>query len=133
LRIEELGGAPVLEIYGSTETGAIATRHTAVPVAFTGHHVALAVNGEIKQAAHDVTPNLGGKVKGQVFLIPASIKAGEIARVLREGYDVSRLNDSFQELVKVLALDVRAIQFSERGCQSSLKRVKGFWSTWGFA
>jgi len=27
----------------------------------------------------------------------------------------------------------RAIQFSERGCQSSLKRVKGFWSTWGFA
>src|SRR5882672_1375354 len=27
----------------------------------------------------------------------------------------------------------RAIQFSERGCKSSLKRVKGFWSTWGFA
>jgi NAD+-dependent secondary alcohol dehydrogenase Adh1 len=28
---------------------------------------------------------------------------------------------------------VRAIQFSERGCQSSLKRVKGFCATWGFA
>ena len=28
---------------------------------------------------------------------------------------------------------VRAIQFSDRGCQSSLKRVKGFCSTWGFA
>jgi hypothetical protein len=28
---------------------------------------------------------------------------------------------------------IGAIQFSERGCQSSLKRVKGFWSTWGFA
>jgi hypothetical protein len=27
----------------------------------------------------------------------------------------------------------RAIQFSERGCKSSLKRVKGFCSTWGFA
>jgi transposase-like protein len=29
--------------------------------------------------------------------------------------------------------EFRAIQFSERGCKSSLKRVKGFWSTWGFA
>jgi hypothetical protein len=27
----------------------------------------------------------------------------------------------------------RAIQFSERGCKSSLKRVKGFCTTWGFA
>ena len=30
-------------------------------------------------------------------------------------------------------LSVRVIQFSERGCKSSLKRVKGFWSTWDFA
>src|SRR5262245_61342258 len=40
----------------------------------------------IKNAAQDVTPpgvNSGGKV----FLIPSSIKAGEIARILREGYD----------------------------------------------
>jgi imidazolonepropionase-like amidohydrolase len=28
---------------------------------------------------------------------------------------------------------VRAIQFSERGCKSSPKRVKGFCATWGFA
>jgi hypothetical protein len=35
-----------------------------------------------------------------------------------------------EEAQQVLA---RAIQFSERGCKSSLKRVKGFWSTWGFA
>src|SRR2546421_9241220 len=28
---------------------------------------------------------------GQVFLIPSSIKPGEIARVLREGYDIDRL------------------------------------------
>src|SRR6266705_902874 len=27
----------------------------------------------------------------------------------------------------------RVIQFLESGCKSSLKRVKGFWSTWGFA
>lgn len=64
---------------------------------------------EIKQAAHDVTPNLGGKVKGQVFLIPASIKAGEIARVLREGYDVGLLNDGFHKIIEDLDLDVLMI------------------------
>src|SRR5262249_50375155 len=33
------------------------------------------------------------------------IKAGEIARVLREGYDVSLLNDGFRELIRRLRLD----------------------------
>src|SRR5512139_3428781 len=42
---------------------------------------------EIQETAHDVTPNLGSDVSGRVFLVPSSIKAGEIARVLREGYD----------------------------------------------
>ena len=64
---------------------------------------------EITQAVHDVTPHLGAALRGQVLLIPSSLKAGEIARVLREGYDVSRLNDGFQELVKALALDVLLI------------------------
>jgi putative transposase len=35
--------------------------------------------------------------------------------------------------VKVPRVRDRAIQFSERVCKSSLKRVKGFCSTWGFA
>jgi len=35
--------------------------------------------------------------------------------------------------IKIDDAVTRAIQFSERGCKSSLKRVKGFWSTWGFA
>lgn len=59
----------------------------------------------IKEAAHDVTGHLGGDVKGQVFLIPASIKAGEIARILREGYDVGLLNDGFRDLIKEMKLD----------------------------
>ncbi|UZQ53995.1 MinD/ParA family protein [Trichothermofontia sichuanensis B231] len=42
---------------------------------------------------------------GKIFLIPSSLKAGEIARVLREGYDVGLLNDGFQELIENLALD----------------------------
>ena len=61
---------------------------------------------DIKATAHDVTPNLDTALKGQVFLIPSSIKAGEITRVLREGYDVALLNDGFHQLLKVLNLDV---------------------------
>ena len=63
----------------------------------------------IEQAAHDVTQHLGAAMKGQVFLIPSSIKAGEIARVLREGYDVGVLNDGFHKLVEKLRLDVLMI------------------------
>jgi MinD-like ATPase involved in chromosome partitioning or flagellar assembly len=44
-----------------------------------------------------------------VFLVPSSIKAGEIARVLREGYDVGLLNDGFRNLIQVLNLDVLMI------------------------
>ncbi len=72
---------------------------------------------EIQQAALDVTRHLGGNIKGQVvvipkgqvFLIPSSIKAGEIARVLREGYDVGLLNDGFHKLIEELGLDVLMI------------------------
>ena len=60
---------------------------------------------EIKECAHDVTAKLGPTVKGKVLLIPSSIKAGEIARVLREGYDVGLLNDGFRALVDDLQLD----------------------------
>lgn len=66
-------------------------------------------NCNIEQTAHNVTPRLGPEIKGQIFLIPCSIKAGEIARVLREGYDVGLLNDGFRKLVKVLPLDVLMI------------------------
>ncbi|NJN98190.1 MAG: MinD/ParA family protein [Anaerolineales bacterium] len=62
----------------------------------------------IEETAHDVTARLGN-IKGQVFLIPSSIKAGEIARVLREGYDVGLLNDGFHDLVENLGLDVLMI------------------------
>jgi MinD-like ATPase involved in chromosome partitioning or flagellar assembly len=59
----------------------------------------------IKETAHDVTGHLGGEIKGQVFLVPSSIKAGEIARILREGYDVGLLNDGFRDIVKEMNLD----------------------------
>src|SRR5215207_3180880 len=58
---------------------------------------------EIQQTAHNITEHLAKDanrpITGQVFLIPSSIKVGEIARVLREGYDVGLLNDGVHELV----------------------------------
>jgi septum site-determining protein MinD len=64
---------------------------------------------EVRGTAHDVTANLGGGIAGRVYLVPSSIKAGEIARVLREGYDVGLLNDGFRELIETFALDVLMI------------------------
>jgi septum site-determining protein MinD len=63
----------------------------------------------IEQTAHDVTANAGNGIRGRVFLVPSSIKAGEIARVLRDGYDVGLLNDGFQNLIQTLDLDVLMI------------------------
>jgi MinD-like ATPase involved in chromosome partitioning or flagellar assembly len=63
----------------------------------------------MKDAAVDLTPTLnaavGKNVKGRLHLVPASIKANEIARILREGYDVVHLNDGLQELIRSLQLD----------------------------
>jgi MinD-like ATPase involved in chromosome partitioning or flagellar assembly len=73
---------------------------------------------EIEKAAYDVTANLNARLGegaqpippgGVIFLIPASIKVGEIARILREGYDVGLLNDGFQNLIRELNLDVLLI------------------------
>ncbi len=61
---------------------------------------------DIQQAAHDVTAGAGGDSKGKIYLIPSSIRAGEIARILREGYDVGLLSEGFQEVVSALRLDV---------------------------
>jgi septum site-determining protein MinD len=64
---------------------------------------------DIKDAALDVTPNLGGTIKGRVFLIPSSVKPGEITRVLREGYDAQLLTSGLRRLVDELNLDVLLI------------------------
>jgi septum site-determining protein MinD len=61
----------------------------------------------IGEVAYDVTSVLEGKtaVRSKLYLVPSSVKAGEIARVLREGYDVGLLNEGFQDLVDSLKLD----------------------------
>jgi MinD-like ATPase involved in chromosome partitioning or flagellar assembly len=59
----------------------------------------------IEETAYNVTPPEVLAQCGTIFLIPSSIKAGEIAKVLREGFDVGLLNDGFRELVERLELD----------------------------
>lgn len=62
-------------------------------------------NCGIQDAAYEVALNLGG-ASGPIFLVPASIKAGEITRLLRDGYDVGLLHEGFDELLDALSLDV---------------------------
>lgn len=64
---------------------------------------------DISQTAKDVSSNLGANLKGKVYLIPSSIRPGEITRVLREGYDAQLLTTGFRRLVDELDLDVLLI------------------------
>lgn len=59
----------------------------------------------IEETAYHVTPPAVAARGGAIYLVPSSIKAGEIARVLRDGYDVALLNDGFQDLIERLNLD----------------------------
>ena len=43
---------------------------------------------------------------GQLFLVPASMDSDRIARLLREGYEVEKLNDAFFALAEKKGLDV---------------------------
>jgi len=64
---------------------------------------------EIEEAAYDVTAKIGDNIPGKAFLIPSSTKTSEIARILRESYDVGLLNDGFHDLIDRLKLDVLMI------------------------
>jgi MinD-like ATPase involved in chromosome partitioning or flagellar assembly len=64
---------------------------------------------QIDEAVHDVTANLGDNIPGKLFLIPSSMKPGEIARIVDQGYDVGILNTGLQEFVRKSALDVLVI------------------------
>jgi MinD-like ATPase involved in chromosome partitioning or flagellar assembly len=63
-------------------------------------------NCELPQAALDLTTQLGPSAQGALFLVPSSSRAGDIARVLREGYDVDLLKRGFRTLIQTLKLDV---------------------------
>ena len=53
----------------------------------------------IKECVHEVTPDVMKALKGQIFLLPASLDSDRIARLLREGYQVEKLNDAIFAIV----------------------------------
>jgi septum site-determining protein MinD len=59
----------------------------------------------IKETAYEVTPAEVNAAGGSIYLVPSSLNPGEIARVLRDGYDVSRLIDGIRDLIAALSLD----------------------------
>jgi MinD-like ATPase involved in chromosome partitioning or flagellar assembly len=63
----------------------------------------------ISEVAQDVTANVGIDLPGRIHLIPSSMQPGEIARILREGYDAQRLTEGIRQLVVSLDLDVLLI------------------------
>ncbi len=59
----------------------------------------------IEDAAYDVSDKINLKGDGKIFLVPSSVKADDIARILSEGFNVRLLNEGFRRLVKELQLD----------------------------
>jgi len=66
---------------------------------------------KIEAATYDLSStftasnNWFSKHRGKIYLIPSSIKTGEISRILREGYDARLLNDGFRHLIQRFSLD----------------------------
>lgn len=60
----------------------------------------------ILSCAHEVTPEPVKRAKGHIWLVPGSMDSDRIARLLREGYEVERLNDAMFALIDELSLDV---------------------------
>ena len=59
----------------------------------------------IRDCVHDVTPQPVSSAKGKIFLLPASLDSDRIARLLREGYQVEKLNDAMFAIADDLKLD----------------------------
>ena len=59
----------------------------------------------IEDVAYEVGEKLGVAGDGKLYLVPSSVKADDIARILKDGYDVKLMNDGFRSLVKTLELD----------------------------
>jgi MinD-like ATPase involved in chromosome partitioning or flagellar assembly len=59
----------------------------------------------IKEAAIDVTDALFPHAKGKLYIIPSSLSAVDITKILREGYDIERLIEGYHQMIDELKLD----------------------------
>lgn len=60
----------------------------------------------IEHCSHNVTPEAVVGQGGMILLVPASMDSDRIARLLREGYAVEKLNDALFSLAETAKLDV---------------------------
>lgn len=63
----------------------------------------------IEQTAYDVSAQFGDHLRGRAYLVPSSVNASDIARVLHDGYDVNLLSQGFKELIRAFNLDILVI------------------------
>ena len=60
----------------------------------------------IEEVAHDLTSTLGEPgASGTLYLLPSSIQARDIAKILREGYEINLLQDGLYAVSEALTLD----------------------------
>lgn len=65
----------------------------------------LQADAPIRRCAHEVTPDPVRHAHGAIYLLPGSMQSDRIARLLREGYEVEKLNDAMFSLADELKLD----------------------------
>jgi septum site-determining protein MinD len=67
----------------------------------------LTADSDLEEVVYDVSEVLKGQTAegGKLFLLPSSVKASDIARILKHGYDVNLLNKGYIRLIKDFALD----------------------------
>lgn len=70
---------------------------------------------KIEAAAKDVTSVVENGARGKLFLVPSSIRASDVAKILREGYSETKLGDGLGQLNDALELDVLIVD-THPGC-----------------
>lgn len=63
----------------------------------------------VEEAVYEVGPLLETPVPGAIRLLPSSIRPGDIARIINDGYDVDRLNDGLNAFADSFGLDALLI------------------------
>lgn len=61
---------------------------------------------EVEEAAKDVTDSLASGITGRIYLVPASMRSSDIARIVNQSYDPGLLSDGLYRLIEQLNLDI---------------------------
>jgi septum site-determining protein MinD len=79
-------------------------------------------NCEFEKTVYDVAHRLP-KMKGHMYLLPASNKLSDITKILRQGYAVEKLADALRQLSQSLSLDAIVIDTSAGLTEEGLRSL----------